>query len=217
MVNLAVRNLSVRNLSVRFDSRIILNAAELDAASGEIVTIMGPSGCGKSTLLRAIAGLQLIETGSVTVGGVDVTNKPTHERNVGMVFQSLALFPHLDVAANIAYGLRMNGTSRGERARRVTELLELVRLPGTPNRSIATLSGGEQQRVALARALAPRPSVLLLDEPFASLDETLKQTLIVEVGDVLRAQSITAVHVTHDRDEAALIGASRVVSLAAMN
>jgi thiamine transport system ATP-binding protein len=205
--------LAVRNVSVRFGSRLVLDGVDLRVATSEILTIMGPSGCGKSTLLRAIAGLQQIETGIIEVAGHDVTNKPTHERNVGMVFQSLALFPHLDVAGNIAYGLRMNGTSKKDRASRVEELLALVRLPGTPNRSIATLSGGEQQRVALARALAPRPAILLLDEPFASLDETLKDSLVGEIGDVLREHKITTVHVTHDRNEPKRIGASRVLQL----
>jgi thiamine transport system ATP-binding protein len=208
--------LVVRNVSVRFGSRRILDGVDLRVGASEILTIMGPSGCGKSTLLRAIAGLQPIESGSIEVAGHDVTTKPTHERNIGMVFQSLALFPHLDVAGNIAYGLRMNGTSKADRASRVEELLALVRLPGTPNRSIATLSGGEQQRVALARALAPRPAILLLDEPFASLDEALKESLVGEIGDVLREHRITTVHVTHDRNEPTRIGASRVIQFDAL-
>jgi thiamine transport system ATP-binding protein len=206
-------SLAVRNLSVRFGPRLVLDAFDLDVAVAEIVTIMGPSGCGKSTLLRAIAGLQPIESGSIAVGGHDVTDTPTHQRHVGMVFQSLALFPHLDVAANIAYGLRMNGTPKADRASRVEELLTLVRLPGASNRSIATLSGGEQQRVALARALAPNPAILLLDEPFGSLDEALKDSLVLEIGQVLREHRITTVHVTHDRNEPTLIGTTRVLEL----
>jgi thiamine transport system ATP-binding protein len=205
--------LAVRNLTVRFENQVVLDNLDLDVHEGEIVTVMGPSGCGKSTLLRAIAGLQPCDSGTITLNGTDISNVPTHARNVGLVFQDLALFPHLDVAGNVGYGLRMQGIAKGPRGRRVDELLEFVRLPGSSHRAVGTLSGGEQQRVALARALAPDPTLLLLDEPFASLDETLKESLVGEIGDLLRERRITAIHVTHDSDEPAAIGSSRVLQM----
>ena len=203
--------LEVRNLSVRFGERELLLNVDLGVGVGETISIMGPSGSGKSTLLRAIAGLQPITAGIVFVGELDVTNLPTHRRNVGMVFQDLALFPHLNVGDNIAYGLRMQGVSKSERTRRCDELLELVRLSGSAKRNVGTLSGGEQQRVALARALAPKPEILLLDEPFASLDRDLSATLVREVGAILNSQGTSVLHVTHDATEPEAIGAAKVL------
>lgn len=205
--------LEVRNLSIRFGERRVLNDVGVQVAQGEIVSIMGPSGSGKSTLLRAIAGLQPIATGSVLVGNVDVTGLPTHRRSVGMVFQDLALFPHLDVAKNITYGLRMQGVGKSSQRERCHELLDLVQLSGEAKRRIGTLSGGEQQRVALARALAPRPEILLLDEPFASLDRDLSLMLVREVGQILRSQGTSVLHVTHDETEPGIIGATKVLRI----
>jgi thiamine transport system ATP-binding protein len=203
--------LSIESLSVSFGDRVVLRDVALHASHGEIVSIMGPSGSGKSTLLRVIAGLQRIDSGSISIGGINVTTTATHRRDVGMVFQDLALFPHLDVAANIAYGLRMHGIAKAQRMRRVDELLELVQLPNARTRSVTSLSGGEQQRVALARSLAPRPKVLLLDEPFSSLDRELRTALVTDIGEVLRAHGTTTVHVTHDELEPGALGATRTL------
>jgi thiamine transport system ATP-binding protein len=204
--------LIVRELTVSFGDIRILDRTSLDVAVGEVVALMGPSGVGKSTLLRAIAGLQPIDDGSIVIDSVDVTNTPTHRRGVGFVFQDLALFPHLTVAENIAYGLRRQRVAKHDRGSRVSELLELIGLPGIEARRPDTLSGGEQQRVALARALAPRPKLLLLDEPLAALDAERKDELIGELRRIITTTGTTAVHVTHDADEAERI-ADRVVMM----
>jgi iron(III) transport system ATP-binding protein len=184
--------------------RRVVDDVSLDVMPGELVTLVGPSGCGKSTLLRLVAGLERAETGAVVLDGCDVTHLPAERRRVGLVFQDHALYPHLRVAGNVAFGLRH--LSRTERRRRVGELLELVRLPHAARRYPHELSGGEQQRVALARALAPEPQVVLLDEPFASLDASLRDELRAEVVSALRSRGATAVLVTHDRDEALATG-----------
>jgi thiamine transport system ATP-binding protein len=195
--------LVVERVTVRFGERAVLDGVSLDVGAGEIVGILGPSGSGKSTLLRVIAGIVRPDTGRVFVGGVDVTSVPTHRRGVGMVFQGDELFPHLDVAGNIAFGLRMRGTRRRETTARVAEMLELVGLSGFERRTVGSLSGGEAKRVALARSLAPRPSLLLLDEPLSGLDAELHDRLVGDVRDVLRSGGpVTALHVTHDVEEA---------------
>ena len=204
--------LSVQDVVVRFDSRTVLDGVSLTVATGEIVGLLGPSGTGKSTLLRVIAGLHLPDAGRVCWDGEDLAGVPPHRRGIGLVFQDLQLFPHKDVAANVGFGLRMQRRSRAAVEDRVTELLELVGLPGFERRRVATLSGGEAQRVALARALAPEPRVLLLDEPLAALDRDLHDRLTVDVRHLLRRVGITAVHVTHDEDEASTIG-DRIVVL----
>ena len=167
--------------------------------------MLGPSGAGKSTLLRVIAGLLRPDSGRVLLDGVDITHRPSHLRNIGMMFQDEQLFPHLDVAANIAFGPRMHRWPAAGITARVHELLEVVGLDGFGARGVDRLSGGEKKRVALARALAPRPAVLLLDEPLTGLDRELHDRLLGELGDVLRATATTAVLVTHDPDEAAIM------------
>jgi len=202
--------LDVTDLTVRFAGRAVLDGLSLHVADGEVVAVLGPSGTGKSTLLRVIAGLLRPDAGTVYLDGVDITHTPAHLRNIGMMFQDEQLFPHLDVAANIAFGPRMHNWPARDTAARVDDLLALVGLVGFGRRRVDRLSGGEKKRVALARSLAPRPAVLLLDEPLTGLDRELHDRLIGELGDVLRATATTAVLVTHDRDEAAAL-AGRVV------
>ncbi len=205
--------LVVDSVSVSLGGRSVLDAVSLAVSAGEVVAVFGPSGSGKSTLLRAVAGLVEVESGRVVIDGVDVTSVPTHRRRVGMVFQDEQLFPHRDVAGNVAFGLEMAGVERRERESRVEELLSAVGLDGFGDRDVSTLSGGEAKRVALARSLAPRPAVLLADEPLTGLDADLHDRLAVEVGAVLRESGTTTLWVTHDRAEAALV-ADRSVSLA---
>lgn len=196
----------IRSVSKRFDGPVVLDDVDLDVADGSTLSLLGPSGSGKSTLLRIVAGLEKADAGTVSLGGDDVTDLPAHRRDVGVVFQDQALFPHLDVAANVAFGLRMAGVARAARASAVSEALELVGLPGYEKRDTATLSGGEAQRVALARALAPRPGVLLLDEPFAALDQLLRERLLLELRSLFDELAVTVVAVTHDPTEAAALG-----------
>jgi thiamine transport system ATP-binding protein len=202
--------LDVSGVVVRFGDRVVLDELSLHVDDGEIVGVLGPSGAGKSTLLRVIAGLTRPDSGVVAVDGVDITDRPAHLRNIGMMFQDEQLFPHLDVTANIAFGPRMHRWSAADTATRVDELLTIVGLAGFGSRHVDRLSGGEKKRVALARSLAPRPAVLLLDEPLTGLDRELHDRLIGELAQVLRATATTAVLVTHDRDEAAAM-AGRVV------
>jgi thiamine transport system ATP-binding protein len=202
--------LDVAGIVVRFGERAVLNGVSLRVDDGEIVAVLGPSGAGKSTLLRVIAGLIRPDSGVVALDGVDITGRPAHLRNIGMMFQDEQLFPHLDVAANIAFGPRMHRWSASSIRERVDELLGVVGRAGFAERRVDRLSGGEKKRVALARSLAPRPAVLLLDEPLTGLDRELHDRLIGELGDVLRTTATTAVLVTHDRDEAAAL-AGRVV------
>ena len=204
--------LTVRDVSVAFDDTVVLDDVVLDVADGEIVALLGPSGSGKSTLLRVIAGIVRPDRGTVSIAGRDVTAVPTHLRGVGMVFQDEPLFPHLDVGANVAFGLRMAGVSKPVRRARVDELLTLVGLDGFAGRSIERLSGGEAKRVALARSLAPEPAVLLLDEPLSGLDQALRIRLAGELGTVLRSTGTTSIWVTHDLAEAELV-ADRVLRL----
>lgn len=188
----------------RLAGRDILDGVDLDVGHGELLALVGPSGCGKSTLLRALAGLETLDEGHVYLGGRDVTNVPAEKRRIGLVFQDHALFGHLRVDRNIAFGLRH--LSRRERRDRVEELLDLIKLGSLARRYPHQLSGGEQQRVALARALAPRPDVVLLDEPFGALDEVLREELGWDVKGILAAEETAAVLVTHDRHEAITLG-----------
>ncbi len=204
--------LTVESVSVSLGGERVLDGVSLSVAAGEVVAVFGPSGSGKSTLLRAVAGLVDVDSGRVLVDEVDVTAVPTHRRSVGMVFQDEQLFPHHDVAGNVAFGLEMAGVERGERDSRVAEMLAAVGLDGFGGRDVSTLSGGEAKRVAVARSLAPRPTVLLADEPLTGLDADLHDRLAIEVRSVLRASGTTTLWVTHDRAEAELV-ADRSVSL----
>ncbi|WP_418959392.1 ABC transporter ATP-binding protein [Streptomyces tritici] len=196
--------------TVRFGARAALDAVDLEVAEHEIVCVLGPSGSGKSTLLRAVAGLQPLDGGRVLLGGADQSGVPVHRRGVGLMFQDHQLFPQRDVAGNVAFGLRMHGVSRAGQAAQVGELLDLVGLPGAERRSVAELSGGEQQRVALARALAPRPRLLMLDEPLGQLDRGLRERLVVELRQLFGRLGTTVLAVTHDQGEAFAL-ADRVV------
>ena len=193
-----------RNVSCRLGEQEVLKSVNLAVVPGELVTLVGPSGCGKSTLLRVIAGLEEPTTGTVLVDGVDVTTTPAEKRRVGLVFQSNALFGHLRVDRNIAFGLRH--LPKQERRERVAEMLELVKLGDLAHRYPHQLSGGEQQRIALARALAPRPPVVLLDEPYGALDEVLREEIGWEVKEILSQRDTAAILVTHDRHEAMTLG-----------
>ena len=202
--------LAVYGLSVSLSGAPVLADVDLDVAPHEVVALLGPSGAGKSTLLRAIAGLIAPGAGTVAWDGDDLGPVPPHLRRIGLVFQDAVLFPHLSVAANVGYGIP--DVSFDVRRGRVEDLLALVDLEGYGDRSVDTLSGGQAQRVALARALAPRPRLLLLDEPFGALDRELRERLADDVRAVLRASDTPALHVTHDEDEALRIG-DRVVRL----
>ena len=204
--------LDVADVTVRFGERLVLDGVDLDVAAGEIVALLGPSGSGKSTLLRVVAGIVPADAGRVVLDGVDITNMPTHRRSVGMVFQDEQLFPHMDVGANVGFGLRMAGVDKRGCGERVSELLAVVGLTGFGDRRIDGLSGGERKRVALARSLAPRPKLLLLDEPLTGLDRELHDRLAVEVRAILAAQGTTAIWVTHDAAEAARV-AGRTVAM----
>ena len=213
--------LEVHRVSVHLGGGAVLEQVSLTAQAGEIVALLGPSGCGKTTLLRVIAGLQP-HAGAVRWQGRPLAAVPAHRRGFGLVFQDQALFPHLDVARNVAFGLRMQACSRAEREQRVGELLELVGLRGFSERPVDALSGGEAQRVALARALAPRPRLLMLDEPLAGLDRPLREQLLIDLPRILRSLRQTALFVTHDLDEAlavadrvAVMRAGRIVQMAA--
>ncbi len=200
-------SLELENVSINYGSVMAVNEVNLHLNSGEIGCLLGPSGCGKSTLLRAIAGFEALTNGSISVGNRVLSKGRAilspEQRNVGMVFQDIALFPHLTVTDNVAFGLTQLPNS--EKSARVSELLELIGLPGCESRYPNSLSGGQQQRVALARALAPKPNLLLLDEPFSGLDAALKESLVEDVRSILLKENITALVVTHDQMEAFVI------------
>jgi len=205
-----VARLELEALSKHFGHTVAVREVSLSVGDGEFVVLLGPSGCGKTTTLRMIAGFVTPTGGRVRLGAEDVTALPPWKRNTGMVFQSYALFPHLTVAQNVAFGLEMRSVPRPEIAPRVVEALRLVRLEGLSERLPRQLSGGQQQRVALARALVIRPDVLLLDEPLSNLDAKLRETVRVEIRELQRQLAITTVMVTHDQEEA-LIMADRLV------
>ena len=206
------------DVTVRFGEKVAVQDVSLTVDEGAVLAVLGPSGCGKSTLLRAIAGLEPLAGGRIAWDGRDLAGVPTHERGFALMFQDGQLFAHASVADNIAYPLRLRRVGRAERARRVSDLLELVGLPGYGDRRPATLSGGEQQRVALARSLAAEPALLLLDEPLSALDRSLRDRLAGDLREILVETGTTALLVTHDHDEAftvadrmALMLAGRVV------
>jgi ABC-type Fe3+/spermidine/putrescine transport system ATPase subunit len=192
----------LRGIRKAFAAHPVLRDCDLDVMKGEVMTLLGPSGCGKTTLLRTVAGFVVPDAGSVTIGGRDVTLTPPNRRPVGMVFQHYALFPHMTVFGNVAYGLRVRRLGRAETERRARAALELVELSGLADRWPLQLSGGQQQRVALARVLVLEPEVLLLDEPFGALDAKLRQSMQVDLRRLVRRVGITTVFVTHDQDEA---------------
>jgi spermidine/putrescine transport system ATP-binding protein len=193
---------SMRSVTKRFDDVVAVDAIDLDIADGEFFALLGPSGCGKTTTLRMIAGLEIPSAGSLKIHGDEIGTLPPNKRPVNTVFQNYALFPHMSVADNVAFGLKMQKVAKDEISRRVAEAISLVRLQGMENRRPSQLSGGQQQRVALARALVNRPKVLLLDEPLAALDLKLRQGMQLELKQLQREVGITFVFVTHDQEEA---------------
>ncbi|HYR10627.1 MAG TPA: ABC transporter ATP-binding protein [Longimicrobium sp.] len=194
--------LRLENLTRRFGQTVAVDGVSLDVAAGEFLTLLGPSGCGKTTTLRMIAGFETPTSGRVVVGDRDVSALPPQKRDVGMVFQNYALFPHLDVWENVAFGLRTRGEGRDALTQKVERALELVEMGGYGRRKVQELSGGQQQRVALARALAPEPPLLLLDEPLSNLDAALRERTRDELRALLKRLGMTAVFVTHDQEEA---------------
>jgi spermidine/putrescine ABC transporter ATP-binding subunit len=206
----------------RFGNMTALHEAWLKVAPSEFMTLLGPSGCGKTTLLNLVAGFLEADSGEILIDGVRVTETPAHMRGIGFVFQNYALFPHMSVARNIAYGLKTRGVPKAEIARRVDEALALVKLSGLAERKPKQLSGGQQQRVALARALVIRPKVLLLDEPLSALDKNLRGAMQVELKHIQRNLGVTTIFVTHDQGEAlsmsdqiAVMSAGRILQVAA--
>jgi len=199
--------LELRGIWKSYEGKPLLEGVSLRIGEGETVCLLGPSGSGKSTLLRIAAGLEPPDRGTVLWDGEDVTRMPAHRRGFGLMFQDYALFPHLNVAENVAFGLRIKRLPRDRIQHEVREALERVNLAGYGQRRVAELSGGEQQRVALARALAPRPRVLMLDEPLGALDRALREDLVAEIRRVLRSMRIPSLYVTHDQEEAFAVAA----------
>ena len=197
--------LTAKHLSKHYD-RPAVDGVSLSLSKGEIFCLLGPSGCGKSTLLRLIAGLEMPDTGTLLLDGRDITTMAPHRRNFGLMFQEFALFPHKSVFANVAFGLEMQNEPKAVVSERVMAMLDLVGMAGEAERNVADLSGGERQRVALARSLAPRPRLLMLDEPLGALDRALRERLLVEIRDILKNLATTAVFVTHDQSEALAVG-----------
>jgi putative spermidine/putrescine transport system ATP-binding protein len=193
-----------------------VNTFNLAAEKGEFISFLGPSGCGKTTTLRMVAGFELPTSGSITIDGKDMTNVPPNKRNVGMVFQSYALFPNMTVGDNIGFGMMIAGRPKAEITKRVAEMLDIIHLPGYGVRYPAQLSGGQQQRVALARALAGSPTLLLLDEPLSALDAKIRVELRSEIRRIQQQLGITTIYVTHDQEEALSIS-DRIVVMSAGN
>lgn len=205
--------LSVDSITVRFvgTTQPVLDDFSLSVADGETVALLGPSGCGKTTVLRSIAGLHPIERGTISLGGENVTDVATHRRGLGLMFQEHALFPHLRVAGNVEFGLRMQGLAPEARRARVHEVLDLVGLTGHADRPVDALSGGERQRVALARAIAPAPRLLMLDEPLGSLDRALRDRLVSELQAIFAELDLSVLYVTHDQSEAMALADRMIV------
>ncbi|WP_439615685.1 ABC transporter ATP-binding protein [Shinella sp.] len=203
--------LTLQNIVKQFGQFTAVKNVELTVPHGTFVCLLGPSGCGKTTLMRMVAGLDLPTSGAIQLDGKDITNVPTHKRDLGMVFQSLALFPHLTVGENIAYSLRIRGIGKEEQKKRVDELLSMIHLTGYADRPVAKLSGGQRQRVAIARALAISPKLFLLDEPLSALDAKLREAMQVELRQLQQRLGITTIVVTHDQREAMTMADTVVV------
>ena len=202
-------SLTVDRVEVAYGPVRVLNGVSLEVAAGEFVALLGSSGCGKTTLLRAISGFVPVRAGAILVAGRDITRLSPERRNMAMVFQSYALWPHMTMAQNLAYGLRLRRVPRAARARRVQEITALLGLEGLADRPVTQLSGGQRQRVALGRALAINPKILLLDEPLSNLDARIRTTMRHEIKAIQQQVGITAIHVTHDREEA-MVMADRI-------
>jgi putative spermidine/putrescine transport system ATP-binding protein len=203
--------LSIQHVRKTFGPTTVVQDFNLDVEAGEFVSFLGPSGCGKTTVLRMVAGFEEPTSGTIMVGGKDVTRLKPNQRNIGMVFQAYALFPNLTVAQNVGFGLRVAGMAKAEADARVAEMLGIIKLPEFGDRYPYQLSGGQQQRVALARALAPKPKVLLLDEPLSALDAKVRISLREEIRSIQKKLGITTVFVTHDQEEALSISDRIVV------
>ena len=204
--------LEIRGIYKSYEAQPLLQNISFLVGTGETICLLGPSGSGKSTLLRMIAGLESPDAGQILWDGIDLASTPPHLRDFGLVFQDYALFPHLDVFDNVAFGLKMKNWKNDNVKARLAEVLDLVNLRGFEHRKVTDLSGGEQQRVALARALAPRPRLLMFDEPLGALDRALREDLLNELRGILHRTQIPAIYVTHDQDEAFTI-ADRVLLL----
>lgn len=194
--------LSIQHVRKSYGSNTVVQDFSLDVEPGEFVSFLGPSGCGKTTVLRMVAGFEEPSAGKIVVAGKDITRLKPNQRNVGMVFQAYALFPNLTVAQNIAFGLKVAGMNKADADRRVAEMLDMIRLPQMADRYPYQLSGGQQQRIALARAIAPKPKLLLLDEPLSALDAKVRVSLREEIRSIQKKLGITTIFVTHDQEEA---------------
>ena len=203
--------LALQNVTKQFGTFTAVKNVDLTVPHGTFVCLLGPSGCGKTTLMRMVAGLDLPTGGAIRLDGADITHVPTHKRDLGMVFQSLALFPHLTVGENIAYSLRIRGIGKEDQKKRVDELLAMIHLTGYADRPVAKLSGGQRQRVAIARALAISPKLFLLDEPLSALDAKLREAMQVELRQLQQRLGITTIVVTHDQREAMTMADTVVV------
>ncbi|WHR52991.1 ABC transporter ATP-binding protein [Vibrio furnissii] len=195
-------DVSVQQLTKRFGNNTVFESIQFDIQRGEFITLLGPSGCGKSTLLRSLAGLNPVDSGSIFVGGEEITHAAPQKRGIGMVFQSYALFPNMTVAGNIGFGLKMQGRDKATMAREVAQVIELVALQGKEECYPHQLSGGQRQRVALARALVVKPRILLLDEPLSALDAKIRKHLRQQIRDIQKELNLTTIFVTHDQEEA---------------
>jgi thiamine transport system ATP-binding protein len=204
--------LEIKNITVNYESRPLFTNLSLTIQRGEIVALTGPSGSGKTTLLRCIAGLEVMDAGTILLNNNDITNRPAHKRQIGLVFQDNQLFPHLNVSQNVGYSLKIQQVAKQTIVTKVSEALDLVGLSHLADRSITNLSGGEAKRIAVARALVAEPEVLLLDEPLNGLDSELHSRLLEDLRALLTARGTTTLHVTHDHTEAATI-AHRVLDL----
>jgi ABC-type Fe3+/spermidine/putrescine transport system ATPase subunit len=204
--------LEIQELEVSYGATPVLRRVSLAVAGGEFVALLGPSGCGKTTLLRAVSGFVPVNSGKISVGGRDITREPPDKRGMAMVFQSYALWPHMTTAQNLGYGLKLRRVAKPEIARRVAEILGMLKLEGLGERNVTQLSGGQRQRVALGRALAVGPELLLLDEPLSNLDARIREEVRHEIKALQHKLGITTIHVTHDREEA-MVMADRIAIL----